>query len=532
MWIQVNGSFNMMGNIVFSVLFLLLPLAESSRSWKMLNMSFVGEANLLPGWPILSAGAFVLVTLVLSLFLIVEHLAVYNQPEEQKFLIGLILMVPVYAVESNKNNVVRLLSFAVAFVGVESSVLQFLSLLDTKVAFICEMMRDCYEAFAMYCFERYLIACLGGEESTIRFMETQMEIFSSTPLLELEQADGVIRHPFPLNCFMKHWYLGSDFYHSVKIGIVQYMILKTVCAFLAIILELFGVYGEGKFGWRYGYPYLAVVLNFSQTWALYCLIQFYSVTKHKLEPIKPLAKFLVFKSIVFLTWWQGVAVAFLFSTGAFKGHLAQELKTRIQDYIICIEMGIAAVVHTHVFPAKPYRRGERCVRNVAVMSDYASLGAPPDPEEISDGGRLTRMRIARPDDRERRLSFQQSVRDVFFGSGEIVVDDVKFTVSHVAEPVERGLARINETLHQISENVKQHEKRKRKAKDDSYVVPMHSWTQEFLEVYDHLPEGSVSDSELARKRCQANTKYAGSETGRSDASSQRCSFEFSGGRWS
>lgn len=83
-------------------------------------------------------------------------------------------------------------------------------------------------------------------------------------------------------------------------------------------------------------------------------------------------------------------------------------------------MGIAAVVHSHVFPAKPYRRGERCVRNVAVMSDYASLGAPPDPEEISDGGRLTRMRIARPDDRERRLSFQQSVRDVFFGSGEIV----------------------------------------------------------------------------------------------------------------
>lgn len=62
------------------------------------------------------------------------------------------------------------------------------------------------------------------------------------------------------------------------------------------------------------------------------------MTKEKLEPIKPLAKFLVFKSIVFVTWWQGVAVNFLFSTGAFKGHLAQELKTRIQDYIICIEV--------------------------------------------------------------------------------------------------------------------------------------------------------------------------------------------------
>lgn len=86
------------------------------------------------------------------------------------------------------------------------------------------------------------------------------------------------------------------------------------------------------------YPYLAIILNFSQTWALYCLVQFYSVIKDKLEPIKPLAKFLTFKSIIFLTWWQGVAVAFLFSMGAFKGSLAQELKTRIQDYIICIEV--------------------------------------------------------------------------------------------------------------------------------------------------------------------------------------------------
>ena len=83
---------------------------------------------------------------------------------------------------------------------------------------------------------------------------------------------------------------------------------------------------------------MAVVLNFSQTWALYCLVQFYTATKEKLEPIKPLSKFLTFKSIIFLTWWQGIAVAFLFSTGLFNGHLAQSLQTRIQDYIICLEV--------------------------------------------------------------------------------------------------------------------------------------------------------------------------------------------------
>ncbi|KAK1267720.1 hypothetical protein QJS04_geneDACA009036 [Acorus gramineus] len=486
--------------IIFFALYLLISLVESSRPGRIsLNMGL--ESVVLPSWPVLSAGIFVFVALLSSLLLILEHLSAYHQPEEQKFLIGLILMVPVYAVES------------------------FLSLLNTNVAFICEIMRDCYEAFALYCFERYLIACLGGEESTINFMESQTQISSSVPLLETAYSDGVIKHPFPLNCIIKKWYLGSDFYEAVKIGIVQYMILKMICALLAIILELFGVYGEGKFQWRYGYPYLAVVLNFSQTWALYCLIQFYSVTKDKLEPIKPLAKFLVFKSIVFLTWWQGVAVAFLFSMGAFKGFLAQELKTRIQDYIICIEMGIAAIVHLHVFPAKPYQQGERCIRNVSVMADYASLGAPPDPEEVRDSERATRTHLSRPDDRRKKLNFHQSVRDVVLGSGEIVADDVKFTVSHVVEPVERRIARINETFQQISENVKQREKWRRNARDDCYLIPLHPWTREFSEVYDQIPEGSVSDSGLVRNRHPRRMKTKS----HSDHSSN--SYEFSGNRW-
>ncbi|KAH9757443.1 protein LAZ1 [Citrus sinensis] len=463
-------------------------------------------------WPVFTASLFVLVALILSTYLIIEHLAAYNQPEvhahnpfvvvqEQKFLIGLILMVPVYALES------------------------FLSLLNSDAAFNCEVIRDCYEAFALYCFERYLIACLGGEERTIEFMESQTIISTSSPLLEESYTFRVVEHPCPLNCILRDWRLGPEFYNAVKIGIVQYvvnftftlqMILKMICALLAMILQTFGVYGEGKFEWKYGYPYLAVVLNFSQTWALYCLVQFYSVTKDKLEPIKPLAKFLTFKSIVFLTWWQGIIVAFLFSIGAFRGSLAQELKTRIQDYIICIEMGIAAVVHLYVFPARPYKRGERCVRNVAVMTDYASLGTPPDPEEVKDCERTTKMRIARHDEREKRLNFPQSVRDVVLGSGEIIVDDMKYTVSHVVEPVERGIAKINKTFHQISENVKRHEEeRKRSSKDDSYLIPLNSWTREFSEVQDHIPEGSFSDSSISNgKRQHYQSKASRTKGGR------------------
>lgn len=83
-------------------------------------------------------------------------------------------------------------------------------------------------------------------------------------------------------------------------------------------------------------------------------------------------------------------------------------------------MGIAAVAHVYTFPAVPYKRGERCVRNVAVLTDYASLGTPPDPEEVRDSERTTKLRLGRHDEREKRLNFPQSVRDVVIGSGEIV----------------------------------------------------------------------------------------------------------------
>lgn len=85
---------------------------------------------------------------------------------------------------------------------------------------------------------------------------------------------------------------------------------------------------------------MTVILNFSQYWALYCLIHFYTATKDELAQMKPLYKFLMFKSIVFLTWWQGVMIAVMYALGLLRSPIAQEFefKTTIQDFIICIEV--------------------------------------------------------------------------------------------------------------------------------------------------------------------------------------------------
>lgn len=50
------------------------------------------------------------------------------------------------------------------------------------------------------------------------------------------------------------------------------MILKTLCAFLALVLEIFGVYGDGEFKWYYGYvsltsKYISTILSSIHKWS-------------------------------------------------------------------------------------------------------------------------------------------------------------------------------------------------------------------------------------------------------------------------
>ncbi|KAJ6739493.1 PROTEIN LAZ1 [Salix koriyanagi] len=463
-----------------------------------------------PLWCTLISAAFVLITLSSSFYLLFEHLSAYKNPEEQKFLIGVILMVPCYAVES------------------------FASLLDPSISVDIGILRDCYESFAMYCFGRYLVACIGGEERTIEFLKREGRSGSKAPLLEHSHERGTIKHLFPMNYILKPWKLGQWFYQVVKFGIVQYMLIKSLTAVLAVILEAFGVYCEGDFKLRCGYPYIAVVLNFSQSWALYCLVQFYTATKDELAHIKPLYKFLTFKSIVFLTWWQGVAIALLCSLGFLKISIAQgvQFKSSLQDFIICIEMGIASIVHLYVFPAKPYElMGDRFPGSVSVLGDYASVDCPIDPDEIRDSERPTKLRLPRPDiDGRSGMTIKESVQDVVVGGGGFIVNDVRFTVNQAVEPVEKGIIKFNEKLHKLSQNMKKHKERRR-TKDDSCIATASPARRVIRGIDDPLLIGSISDTGVARgkKLHRGTSGHTSGESGGESSSDQ--SYLIRGRRW-
>jgi hypothetical protein len=140
------------------------------------------------------------------------------------------------------------------------------------------------------------------------------------------------------------------------------------------------------------------------------LIFFYYATKNELSSIGPVGKFLSVKALVFFTWWQSVCISMLYQmdliphynsgvahdalagAGAGAPHplmplsledalaldehggsirtippasvmvlmgaatelSAEDVAKGLQDYLICIEMFVAAIVHLFVFSHTEY----------------------------------------------------------------------------------------------------------------------------------------------------------------------------------
>ncbi|KAG0487116.1 hypothetical protein HPP92_009211 [Vanilla planifolia] len=383
--------------------------------------NFQGVYRNLHTTAVVIGGIFALIAIVISLLLIFQHLKSYTNPAEQKWIICILLMVPVYAIES------------------------IISLWQPKISIVCDILRNCYEAFALYAFGSYLVSCLGGERRVNELLEKERTKHQlSEQLLKREEESGKSHQYSFRGFFCNPSTLGEDLYKIVKFGIVQYMILKTLCSFLALLLEFFGVYGDGEFKWYYGYPYITFVINFSQMWALYCLVQLYNVTHHMLEPIKPLAKFISFKAIVFATWWQGVGIAMICYFGVLpkKG----KIQNGIQDFLICMEMTIAAIAHIYVFPADPYHYVE--------VSGYGKVTSMETKAKLDSG-----FQGFKPASVERTeacveapgMSITESVQDVVIGGGEHVVKDVVLTISQAIEPVEKGVHVLQESFHHLSQ---------------------------------------------------------------------------------
>jgi Organic solute transporter Ostalpha len=156
---------------------------------------------------------------------------------------------------------------------------------------------------------------------------------------------------------MAPWEMGPTFFYYTQVGTLQYCVIKPITAAITFILVGADKYTDGDFSPSNGYPYLAFITNCSQIWAMYCLILFYFATKRELEPVKPVPKFLVVKSVVFFTFWQSVLLAILTKVGVLHetpSYSEENIVTGIQDLLVCIEMFFAAIAHHYAFAPRDF----------------------------------------------------------------------------------------------------------------------------------------------------------------------------------
>jgi hypothetical protein len=135
-----------------------------------------------------SAGVMVCGTLILSFRLIYLHLTHWYMPDVQKYVVRILWMVPIYAVQS------------------------WLSLRFHNVRIYIDSVRDLYEAYVIASFVYYLMELLGGQDALVN-------------ILEQKRGSTLGHHAFPLSLLLEPWELGVEFMLQCKHGVLQYVVL-------------------------------------------------------------------------------------------------------------------------------------------------------------------------------------------------------------------------------------------------------------------------------------------------------------------
>lgn len=293
-------------------------------------------------WADSVAFAFALSAVILCSIQIHHHIYHNHEPETRRYIIRILLMVVVYSIEA------------------------WLGLFSPEFAMYMDAIRDSYEALVIYSFYQLLICAMGGYDNVQQC------------LWLIPQAH--LPHVWPVNMCCRPWKFAdtgiqtSPFSHEVErgtflkkcsIGVLQYCLLQPMCAIAAFIMENCQVYGEGRFHWSVGYPYIAVVRSLSQSWAIYCLILFYMALRKqpsgsegqlKFDHIRPVSKFLCIKGVVFFTYWQSIVITVVVWIGTcvhsltltllyacigwirWTSQWSNSIAVGLQDLIICLEM--------------------------------------------------------------------------------------------------------------------------------------------------------------------------------------------------
>ncbi|XP_049874261.1 transmembrane protein 184B isoform X2 [Pectinophora gossypiella] len=299
------------------------------------------------------AGIFVWTALFITCQQIYQHLRWYTNPSEQRWIVRILFIVPIYGCYS---------WISLLFFNGNSYYVYFFTV------------RDCYEAFVIYSFLSLCYEYLGGEGnimSELRGRPVRASCVNGT-------------------CCLAGATYTIGFLRFCKQATLQFCLIKPVCAFIIIFLQSAGHYHDGDWSPDGGYLYITIVYNISVSLALYGLFLFLGATREMLKPFDPVLKFFTVKSVIFLSFWQGVALAILEKAEVISpiadAHgiptTAGTVSAGYQNFLICIEMLAAAIALRYAFPAAVYHAHRDPHRSVTMQSISSSLKETMNPKDI------------------------------------------------------------------------------------------------------------------------------------------------------
>ncbi|XP_038675894.1 transmembrane protein 184A [Scyliorhinus canicula] len=335
------------------ITFVILSVANTSKSRNVSNSLGLSVKNVsteerrifleTPAAQAIS-GIFVWAALIVTFHQIYQHLRHYSSPNEQRYILRILFIVPIYAFDSW---------------------LSLLLISNEQYYVYFDSVRDCYEAFVIYNFLSLCYEYLGGESAIMS--EIRGKLIKSNCM-------------YGTCCLMGMTY-SIGFLRFCKQATLQFCVIKPLMAAITIILQVYGKYHDGDFDVRSGYLYITIIYNISVSLALYALFLFYFATSELLHAFDPVLKFLTVKSVIFLSFWQGMLLAILEKCGVIPevqiidGHevRAGTVAAGYQNFIICIEMFFAAIALRYAYPSQVYsEKPETTQGNTAPMQSISS----------------------------------------------------------------------------------------------------------------------------------------------------------------
>lgn len=320
------------------------------------------------------AGLFTLLSCLIFLWHLTQHMRHYSKPDIQNRIMGILWMVPIYGVTS------------------------WLSMVSTASEPYLAAFRDCFESYVVYTFVGFLIAVLSDGLSRpqlilklakeVEHERKALERFNNNrnnPTVTVDENAKLVapkEHLIPpCPCCYRRDPISTArrWLNQCQLLAMQFVFVKPLLTIIPLILNVSQVYNvdeipafvDNNINWQAPKLYVLLLQNISVGLAFYGLLSFYHGVERDLEWCEPWPKFLCIKGVVFLTFWQSVTIQIM---GNF-GLVGEKSASQISNLLICIEMLIASIAHFYIFPYQEWAPGyQRAKQKSILLRDTMAFG--------------------------------------------------------------------------------------------------------------------------------------------------------------